>query len=126
VKNDAEISLKFLAEIIEVRLEEIFDLINNELKAIGRVVQLPAGLVISGGGANLENIDDLARQLFRLPAQVGYPNIEMFEVLNPTHIDLVSGPDFASALGLLLWNYEKNYNGSSFSSVARFLKNLLP
>lgn len=127
VKNDLEISRRFLSEIIEIRLEEIFDLINNELKNIGRPVQLPAGVVMAGGGVKLPGVDELAKKELKLPVQVGYPDVDMFEVLNPAHRDLLDDPEFAGAAGLVLWgNEEIEKPISVFEAVKNFLKNLIP
>ena len=57
------VSRYHVAEIIEARLEEIFNMVNKELKSIGRAGLLPAGAVITGGGANLPQIVDLAKNL---------------------------------------------------------------
>jgi cell division protein FtsA len=66
-------SKKSLVDIIEPRVSEIFDLIGKELKKIGRQELLPAGLVITGGGAKLPRIKELAKQEFKLPCEIGIP-----------------------------------------------------
>jgi cell division protein FtsA len=65
---------KKLEEIIEARLSDIFELIDAHLKKIGRSGLLPAGIVITGGGAGLGTIEDLARAALRLPSKVGRVN----------------------------------------------------
>ncbi|MFA6552526.1 MAG: cell division protein FtsA [Candidatus Paceibacterota bacterium] len=62
---------KKLEEIIEARLSDIFDLIEAHLKKIGKNGLLPAGIVITGGGAGIENISELAKSILKLPAKVG-------------------------------------------------------
>jgi cell division protein FtsA len=62
---------KKLEEIIEARLSDIFELIEAHLKKIGRSGLLPAGIVITGGGAGLGTIEDMARVALRLPSRVG-------------------------------------------------------
>ncbi len=62
---------KKLEEIIEARLSDIFELIEAHLKKVGRSGLLPAGIVITGGGAGLGTIEDMARVSLRLPSRVG-------------------------------------------------------
>ncbi len=64
-------SRKFLAEIIEARVREIFDQCQKELKKIGKVKLLPAGIVLTGGGSKLKNIENLAKKELELPCQIG-------------------------------------------------------
>ncbi|OGZ17681.1 MAG: cell division protein FtsA [Candidatus Nealsonbacteria bacterium RBG_13_36_15] len=66
-------SLKMLGKIIEARVSEIFRLTNKELKKIGRQGKLPAGIVLTGGGAKLPKIKELARKELKLPCKIGYP-----------------------------------------------------
>ena len=60
---------KKLDEIIEARLSDIFDFIEIHLKKIKRSGLLPAGLIITGGGSSVANIEELAKEHFRLPAK---------------------------------------------------------
>lgn len=62
-----------LNEIIEARLRDIFEIIEKHLKRIGRDALLPAGIVITGGGAHISQIESLARSTLRLPCRVGIP-----------------------------------------------------
>jgi cell division protein FtsA len=62
---------KKLEEIIYARLSDIFELIEAHLKKIGRNGLLPAGIVITGGGSGLSNIEDLAKVALRLPSRIG-------------------------------------------------------
>ncbi len=90
-------SKKELSEIIHARLEEIFEMVNQELKEIGRSAQLPAGVVLTGGGSKLPGVVDVAKQNFHLSASVGYPK----ELV--TAIDKINDPVFSTAIGLVLW-----------------------
>lgn len=101
--NDGEISRRFLSEIIEVRLAEILDLVNNELKALGKNVQLPGGVVVTGGGTKLPGMTELVRQELKLPVQIGFPDLSNFEILNPTHRELLDDPECATVVGLAAW-----------------------
>lgn len=94
-----------VVEIIEARLEEIFEYVNKELKVIKRDGKLPAGIVLTGGGANLPGVTEFAKKELRLPAQLGIvENIQ-------TIIDKVEDPSFATVVGLVLWG-EKFAQGS--------------
>ncbi len=62
---------KDLVNIIEPRVSEILDLMQKELKKIGRQELLPGGIVLTGGGAKLPNIKDLAKQQLHLPCEIG-------------------------------------------------------
>jgi cell division protein FtsA len=125
--NTGEISQRFLAEIIEVRLAELLELVNNELKSLGRAAQLPAGVVITGGGVKLPGLADLVRQELKLAVQIGYPDTGNFEILNPTHKEMLDDPEFAGAVGLvLLGKDEARKEATGFSGLKNFFKNLIP
>jgi len=66
-------SQKLLTGIIEARVCEIFELVNKELKKISRQQLLPAGLVLTGGGAKLKKIVELAKKETKLPCRIGIP-----------------------------------------------------
>lgn len=131
VKRDEELDLKKIdrsetgrisrlniAEIIQARLEEIFSLVNKELRSIGRDGQLPAGVIITGGGAKLPGVMELAKKELRLPAQIGLPqNIA-------TVIDRIDDPAFCTAIGLVLWGTE--YSKPSGQSLKKIATNLVP
>ena len=128
------ISLRYVSEIIQARAEEIFDLLDKELIKIDRSGLLPAGVVITGGGANLPGITEVAKTRFRLPASLGKPlNIH-------TAVDKVNNLDFTTAIGLAKWgaNLEgskpkKIFSLSKLKSVSdlglklkKWVKSLLP
>ncbi len=110
-KEEGEVSRRHIAEIIEARLEELFHFVDEELKSVGRSGLLPAGIVLTGGGAKMPGIVELAKETLRLPAQVGYPK-PLGGVL-----DRVDDPEFATAIGLLLWA-ESNVEHESTASWA--------
>jgi len=94
------ISKKYVAEIIEARVEEIFEKIDNEFKKIDRSGMLPAGVFLIGGGAKLSRLVEVARDKLRLPACLGAnKNISL-------SIDKVNDPSFLTALGLVVWGSE--------------------
>ncbi|MDP3982154.1 MAG: cell division protein FtsA [bacterium] len=65
---------KFLVHIIEARVKEIFQLVSKELKGISRQGQLPGGVVLVGGGANLLRISDIAKKELKLSVKLGVPH----------------------------------------------------
>ncbi|MBL8029858.1 MAG: cell division protein FtsA [Candidatus Doudnabacteria bacterium] len=108
-----------VVEIIEARLEEIFDRVIAELKRINRDGKLPAGIVLTGGGSHLPGVVDFAKKHLRLPSALGVSqNVE-------TVIDRVSEPAFATAVGLVLWGqkYGTVSSGRLENSLGAFLKN---
>lgn len=59
-----------IEEIVSARLGDIFELIENHLKKIGRNGLLPAGIIITGGGSGLSNVEDLAKSVLKIPAKI--------------------------------------------------------
>lgn len=99
-----------VGNIIEARLEEIFDMVIRELKRIDRDGQLPAGIILTGGGAALPGVVEYAKHRFRLPVAIGTPT----EV--NTVIDQVVDPSFSTVVGLVLWGgrYSGGYSSRDF------------
>jgi cell division protein FtsA len=96
-EENRTISRKYLAEIIEARVEEIFSKIDAEFKSIDRSGMLPGGIYLIGGGTRLGDIVEIAKNQLRLPACLGSnKNI-------PTVIDKVNETEFLNALGLIVW-----------------------
>ena len=108
--EDGAVSRRHVAEIIEARVEELFHYVDEELKAIGRSGLLPAGIVLTGGGSKLPGLVDLAKETLRLPAKIGYPK-PLGGVL-----DRVDDPEFATAIGLILWAEANVDHASAHSS----------
>jgi len=99
-KEESKVSLKYISEIIHARLEEIFEMVDKKLVEIDRSGLLPAGVVLTGAGAELAGIVEVAKKEFRLPASLGKPNN-----IN-TAIDKVKSLTFSNALGLAIWGWE--------------------
>ena len=76
IENPSDVSKKKLAEIIDARLSDIFELIENHLKKIKRNELLPAGIIFIGGGANTIGLEELSRTSLKLPSKIG--TTEMF------------------------------------------------
>ncbi|MFZ2154395.1 MAG: cell division protein FtsA [Candidatus Moraniibacteriota bacterium] len=108
-KEEGAVLRHHVAEIIEARLREIFEMVNGELKKIGKAGLLPAGVVLIGGGAELPGIVSFAKDILGLPAKTGYPT-EVTGVL-----DKIDSPSFSTVVGLLVNSYKnalksKNHN----------------
>ena len=65
---------KKLDEIIQARLYDMFELIENHLKKIGRNELLPAGIMLTGGGASMQILEDFAKNALKLPARIAVIN----------------------------------------------------
>lgn len=128
--NDAEVSRKFLADIIQVRVEEMLGFVNNELKDAGSSFNFPAGVVFSGGGSKLAGIEELAKEEMKLPTRLGYPDMSKFEVINPTHRELIEDPEFSVATGLVIKGLKEQQPSFSFSDgtgiIKKIISNLMP
>jgi len=125
-----KVSKKQLADIIQARYQEIFNMVKAELKLIERDGMLPAGVILTGAAIKMPGIVDMARDILGLPAQIGFPkNVSGV-------IDKIDDPAYATAVGLINWgvNYEAvggsrasfDSFGKMFGGVGRWFKNLLP
>ena len=114
------ISKKYVAEIIEARVEEIFDKIDAELKKIDRSGKLPAGVVLTGGGAKLPGLIEATKKRLKLPASLGKPT----EITSA--IDKVNDLAFCTAVGLVLWGnqLESQRHLGSLAKIFSRLPNL--
>ena len=92
-----EVELRDIAEIINARVEEILEKINQELSKIGRVGLLPAGVIFTGAGAKLSGLVELAKEKMGLSASLGYP----FNLQSAT--DKINDLSFSTAIGLVKW-----------------------
>ncbi len=112
-------SRQHVAEIIEARLEEIFEHVNEELKKIDRAGKLPSGVVLTGGGSKLPGILEFAKKELKLPVSLGRPQNII------TVIDRVDDPAFATAVGLVLWGGKFGQRGGfSAGQITSFFKNI--
>ena len=97
-REPTEISFKNLAHIIQARLEEIFDLVNYEIQKAKPDNQLIAGIVLTGGGAMMRHIQQLAEFKTTLEVRIGYPN----EHLNQTEMKELSSPMYSTSIGIVI------------------------
>lgn len=116
--EENKISKRFLAEIIEARLNEIFEIVANRLKELNKFGKLPGGIVLFGGGAQIPFIEDLAKEKFKLPVRVARPEIDWYKE-NPD-------PSFVPVLGLVDLAIKelniKKHNDNFIAKLINFLK----
>jgi len=105
-RNPRTISREILCEIIEPRLEEIFQLIQREIAKSGQEDSLASGMVMTGGSTLLPGMIEMAEEIFNMPVRMGIPS----------HvgglIDVVSSPAYATGVGLVLYgigHQDKNH-----------------
>ncbi len=94
-RSDSKISQRKLSAIIEARMKEIFVLTKSEIRRVENECHLNFGVVITGGGSNLKNIEDLAMEVFELDVQQGIPNS-----INGID-DIINNPRYATTVGLI-------------------------
>jgi cell division protein FtsA len=115
---------RVLSEIIEARMEEIFELVGAELKKHGFEDRIPAGAVITGGAALMEGTAELAEKILQLPVRIGSPK----RVGGLT--DVVANPSYSTAVGLVLMGMQTAHpqgakKGMNFGSGEDMFKNVL-
>ena len=101
-RTPKEISLKNLAYIIEARMEEIIELVYAEIVRSGFANSLAAGIVVTGGGAQMQNLVQLVEYITGMDTRIGYPN----EHLGKSKIEAVKSPMYATSVGLVLAGYQ--------------------
>ncbi|MFA6514993.1 MAG: cell division protein FtsA [Candidatus Paceibacterota bacterium] len=111
-------SKKKVDEIIEARLGDIFELVGNQLKRLKRNELLPAGIIITGGGSLINNIDQIARTQLKLPTKIGPIDSTLnnkFKVRDAT---------WYTALGLALSTSDEFSNNQSNNSLSGNMKEI--
>lgn len=128
--EEVVVSKRELNRIVGARLDEIMQMIKAELKKVHKDGMLPAGVVLTGGGAKMTGIADLAKEALNLPVAIGKP-----EGLSGI-ADRVNDPAFAAPVGLMLENMTYAQTGPSergnlkigqtVERIKKTLRNLLP
>ena len=108
-REPKEISVKNLAFVIQARMEEIVEHVYYEIKASGYEKKLIAGIVITGGGAQLKHLSQLVEFVTGLDCRVGFPNEHLAknEVLPKNVYEELQSPTFATGIGLLIKGIQK-------------------
>lgn len=99
-----EISVKNLAFIIQARMEEIIEHVYYEIKSSGYEDKLIAGIVITGGGAQLKHLVQLVEYITGIECRIGYPNeyLAKTDMLNKQTFEEMKSPMYATSIGLLI------------------------
>jgi len=116
--DDEMVSRKYVSEIIEARVEEILEKVDAELKKIGRSGLLPGGAVLTGGGAKLPGLVEVAKRKLRLPASLGYST----GISGTT--DKINDLSFTTAIGLVLWGAAAAGGVEENSQISHLLKRI--
>ena len=128
--EDSSYSRRELAEIVEARLQDLYELVQKELKKIGKNQLLPGGVVLVGGSSLIPGIINMAKQEVKLPVDLGQP-LGFYEPL-----DEKLAPAFATVFGVAKWadlqKQQKNVGWGGHvvrlgeAPWLRWLKSLLP
>ena len=105
---------RLLAHIMHMRLQEVLELALDEVSRLGFRQRLPAGIILTGGGAQAPGIVELAREVFALPVRVGTPG----EALTGL-VDSVESPRMAVPAGLLLYGAKQVLASGSYAAGRR-------
>jgi len=100
-KPERELSRQTLAEVVEPRYDELFRLVQAELRRSGFEDLIASGIVLTGGGAKMEGLIELAEEIFHMPVSLGAPrNVAGLK-------DIVRNPVFATSVGLLQYGLDQ-------------------
>ncbi len=111
-REPKRMSRQTLAEVVEPRYEELFTLIQAELRRSGFEEVIPAGIVLTGGSSKMEGLIELAEEVFHMPVRLGVP--QGISGL----VDVVKNPIHATGVGLLLYGQQQNIYSSSYEEKA--------
>jgi len=100
-KPAKELSRQALAEVVEPRYDELFTLVQAELRRSGFEDLMAAGIVLTGGSSKMEGVVELAEEIFHMPVSLGVPK----------HVaglkEIVRNPVYSTGVGLLLYGKQK-------------------
>lgn len=105
-RSDRDLSRQALAEVVEPRYDELFTLIQAELRRSGFEDLIAAGIVLTGGTSKMEGVVELAEEIFHMPVSIGHPQ----GVTGLT--DIVRNPIYSTAVGLLIYGAKQQFDGA--------------
>ncbi len=108
-RKPIEVSKSILCQIIQPRMEEIFEFAFAEIRRSGYARSLSAGIVLTGGCAQIRGAADLAERIFGMPVKVGVPMMGISGGFAPE----VQSPMYATAVGLVLFAHQMNTRPSA-------------
>jgi cell division protein FtsA len=108
------VNFSALCEIIQARVEEIVRLIILDLPS-SKDTLIPAGIVITGGCANIQGIVEVTEKLTKMPVRIGTPT-----TLSGVSIEALSNPAYATSVGLILWSMKNKGTSNWFNKRKGF------
>jgi len=122
-RGPRELSRQTLAEVIEPRVEELYSLIQRELRSAGLEELLSSGIVITGGSALMKGMVELGEEVFHMPVRVGIPQY------HGALAEVVRNPRYSTGMGLLMAGMEQvkrdrqaKLQGAGFREVLERMK----
>jgi len=121
-RDPRQLSVQTLAEVLEPRVVELYELVLNELRRSGMEEMIASGIVITGGSAMMRGMVELGEEIFHMPVRLGMPRYVggLSEV--------ISNPRYATGVGLVLMGkqqLERHLNGQlESSSFGRILEKM--
>jgi cell division protein FtsA len=121
-REPRQLSVQTLAEVLEPRIVELYELVLNELRRSGMEEMIASGIVITGGAAMMKGMVELGEEIFHMPVRMGLPRYVggLSEV--------VSNPRYATGVGLVLMGkqqLERHISGQmESSSFGRILEKM--
>ncbi|HRE15019.1 MAG TPA: cell division protein FtsA, partial [Usitatibacteraceae bacterium] len=123
-RGPRELSRQTLAEVIEPRVEELYSLVQRELRSCGLEELLSSGIVLTGGTALMKGMVELGEEVFHMPVRVGVPNYT-----GPL-AEVVRSPRYSTGMGLLLSGLDQmkrdqhaKLQGAGFKDVFERMRN---
>jgi len=102
-RGTKQVSRRLLASIVEPRVEEVFNLVDAEVRKSGMAEGLSAGAILTGGGSLLRGVDVLAEQILGMPVKLGRPD----KLAGPDEV--IKNPAYAVGVGLIQYGLEGRY-----------------
>ncbi len=118
-RKPMEVSKANLCNIIQPRMEELFEFALAEIKKSGFAERLGAGIVLTGGTCLLKGTEDLAHAVFGLPVKIGIPSQISYSGLAPE----IESPIYSTGVGLALFGLEEKSMSSESGDVEYLDKN---
>jgi len=108
-RQPRDLSRQALAEVVEPRYDELFTLVQSELRRSGYEDLIAAGIVLTGGTSKMEGVVELAEEIFHMPVRLGAPQ----------HVrglsDIVNNPIYSTGVGLLIYAMKQQHQDASRS-----------
>lgn len=137
-KNERSFSRHFVAEVLESRAVEMFEIIGERIYDSGYYRRIPAGLVLTGGSSQLAGLVELGRDVLELPVRLGKPSATRLPVTGMGRV--LESPSYATSIGLLIWGLHEDgravhrrfaadqtaEGGDWMRQAVGWLRNLLP